>query len=53
VQSDGNAQTLAPDGYAVTQHTYQTSGHFLVRVSRTNRRGETATARLDVVVRPQ
>jgi len=53
VQSDGNAQALAPDGYAVTQHTYQAPGHYLVRVGRTNCRGETATARLDVIVRPQ
>lgn len=52
VQSDGNAQALAPDGYAVTQHTYLNAGHYLAQVSRTNRRGETATARLEIVVRP-
>jgi len=53
VQSDGNAQPLAPDGYALTQHTYQAPGHYLVQVARINRRGETATARLDVIVQPQ
>jgi murein DD-endopeptidase MepM/ murein hydrolase activator NlpD len=53
VQSDGNAQALAPDGYAVTQHTYRAAGHYLVRVSRANRRNETATARLEIIVRPR
>lgn len=53
VRSDGNADKLAPDGYAITTHRYQNGGRYLVKVSRTNRRGETATARLDVVVRPR
>ncbi|MCX7670870.1 MAG: PKD domain-containing protein, partial [Anaerolineae bacterium] len=53
VRSDGNAQTHAPDGYAVTTHRYRDAGHYLVKVSRANRRGETATARLSVVVAPR
>lgn len=53
VRSDGNAQALAPDGYAITTHRYRDSGHFLVQVSRTNRRGETGTARLQVIVAPR
>jgi hypothetical protein len=53
VRSDGNAQALAPDGYAITEHTYHAAGHYLAQVSRTNRRGETATARLEIIVRPQ
>ena len=51
VQSDGNANVHAVNGYAVTTHRYKTGGRYLVKVSRTNRRGETATARLDVTVR--
>jgi len=53
VHSDGNAQALAPDGYAITMHRYCDAGHYLVKVSRANRRGETATARLSVVVAPR
>ncbi|MFM8275223.1 MAG: PKD domain-containing protein [Gemmata sp.] len=50
VRSDGNAVQLAKDGYARTAHTYEKAGHYLVSVSRTNGRGETATARLHVRV---
>ena len=46
VQSDGNVVQLAKDGYARTVHRYAKPGHYLVRVERTNGRGETATARL-------
>jgi chitodextrinase len=53
VRSDGNTVVHAPDGYAVTTHCYQKEGRYLVAVSRTNRRGETGTARLDVIVRPR
>ncbi|MBM3888290.1 MAG: PKD domain-containing protein [Verrucomicrobia bacterium] len=53
VRSDGNAQALAPDGYAITTHRYRDAGHYLVKVSRANRRGETATARLHVLVAPR
>jgi hypothetical protein len=53
VRSDANAQVHAPDGYAVTTHRYQDAGQYLVAVSRTNRRGETGTARLEIIVRPR
>jgi murein DD-endopeptidase MepM/ murein hydrolase activator NlpD len=46
VQSDGNADPHAKDGYAITKHRYAKAGDYLVSVSRTNDRGETATARL-------
>ena len=50
VRSDGNAVQLAKDGYARTIHRYEKPGHYLVRVERTNSRGETAVARLQVRV---
>jgi murein DD-endopeptidase MepM/ murein hydrolase activator NlpD len=50
VRSDGNAVMLAKDGYARTLHKYEKTGHYLVRVERTNARGETAVARLHVRV---
>ena len=50
VQSDGNVDQHAHDGYAVTTHRFEKPGHYLVRVERTDRRGATATARLHVVV---
>ena len=53
MRSDGNAQELAPDGYAITTHCYRDAGDYLVRVSRANRRGETATARLHLLVAPK
>lgn len=37
----------------MTKHRYADAGQFLVQVSRTNRRGETGTARLEVIVRPR
>lgn len=49
-RSDGNVNQQAPDGYAVTTHRYREAGHYLVKVWRANRRGETATAHLHVVV---
>jgi len=52
-RSDGNAQALNPDGYAITKHRFGDAGRYLVKVWRANRRGETATARLDVIVRPR
>ncbi len=51
VQSDGNAEKHAKDGYAVTTHTYREAGDYLARVERTNERGETAVAHLHVPVR--
>jgi murein DD-endopeptidase MepM/ murein hydrolase activator NlpD len=50
VHSDGNAVQHAKDGYAVTTHRYERPGHYLVRVERSNNRGERATAHLDVHV---
>ncbi|NLF08922.1 MAG: PKD domain-containing protein, partial [Pirellulaceae bacterium] len=40
----------AKDGYAVVKHRYVAPGDYLVSVSRTNNRGQTATARLHVYV---
>ena len=53
VKSDGNAIAHAPDGYAITTHRFEKPGHYLVSVRRTNLRGETATARLQVRVGPR
>ncbi len=50
VQSDGNVDQRAKVGYAVTTHRFARPGHYLVGVSRTDRRGTSATARLHVVV---
>jgi murein DD-endopeptidase MepM/ murein hydrolase activator NlpD len=50
VQSDGNVVPLAKDGYARTVHTYKNAGHYIVRVERTNNRGEIAIAHLQVRV---
>jgi hypothetical protein len=51
-KSDGNVKQLAPDGYAVTAHTYQRAGDYLVRVQRTNRHGHTAATHLWLRVEP-
>src|SRR5206468_7458 len=48
VQSDGNVVQLAKDGYARTVHAYAKSGHYVVRVERTDRRGHSAIAHLHV-----
>jgi len=53
VQSDGNANPHAKDGYAVTTHHYKQPGHYIVSVERTNRRGETGMDHLDVLVEPR
>ena len=50
VQSDGNVVPLAKDGYARTVHAYSKAGHYLVRVERTDRRGHSAVAHLQVRV---
>jgi hypothetical protein len=50
VQSDGNAVQLAKNGYAITTHRYAKAGHYLVSVTRSNDRGQSATARLYVEV---
>lgn len=49
-RSDGNQRSLNLNGYAVTSHCYAKPGRYLVTVSRTDKRGETATTRLCVVV---
>jgi hypothetical protein len=53
VQSDGNAEAHAADGYAITTHRYARPGHYLVTVHRTNRRGETGMDHLHVLVEPR
>ena len=50
VQSDGNVVQLAKDGYAATVHRFEKPGIYLVRVSRTNKQGFTATAHLKVFI---
>ena len=50
VHSDGNVIQHAPDGYAVTSHSFAKPGDYLVRVERTNNAGLKATARLHVWV---
>jgi hypothetical protein len=50
VRSDGNVKPLAKDGYAVTTHRFKKAGHYVVRVERTNDRGETAIGHLQVRV---
>jgi murein DD-endopeptidase MepM/ murein hydrolase activator NlpD len=50
VRSDGNVVALAKDGFAVTEHRYAKPGDYLVKVERTNARGETAVAHLHVRV---
>lgn len=50
VRSDGNARVHDPHGYAVTTHRFARPGDYLVRVQRTNARGETALAHLWVPV---
>jgi inosine-uridine nucleoside N-ribohydrolase/murein DD-endopeptidase MepM/ murein hydrolase activator NlpD len=48
VKSDGNQEVHDPNGYAQTEHRYSRAGHYLVRVERSNQRGEKATAHLMV-----
>ena len=50
VKSDGNVEQHAKDGYAVTQHRFAKPGHYLVRVERTNERGQKGTGHLHVTV---
>jgi hypothetical protein len=50
VRSDGNVRAHAPDGYAVTTHSFARPGDYLPHVERTDRLGRTATARLHVRV---
>jgi murein DD-endopeptidase MepM/ murein hydrolase activator NlpD len=50
VQSDGNVVKLAKDGYARTVHRFEKPGHYVVRVERTDARGHTAIAHVQVRV---
>jgi len=50
VHSDGNIQPHARDGYASVVHRFSQPGDYLVRVERTNRRGQKATSRLYVPI---
>jgi hypothetical protein len=52
VKSDGNVEKLAKDGFAVTEHRFAQPGEYLVRVERSNERGEPAIAHLSVLVEP-
>ena len=49
-KSDGNAAPLAKDGFAVTTHTFQKPGNYVVRVERANRLGQKAITHLIVRV---
>lgn len=50
VQSDGNAVSLAPDGYAETKHRYQQPGDYIVQVERSDQHGVKAVTHLHVHV---
>ncbi len=49
-RSDGNVEQLAPEGYAVIEHTYEKPGDYFVRVRRMNEQGHLAEDRLFVRV---
>ena len=49
-KSDGNVKPMAPNGYAVTTHTFAKPGDYLVRVERADAQGRRATAHLHVRV---
>jgi hypothetical protein len=49
-KSDGNAEPMAKDGYAIVSHTFRKPGDYLVRVERENRFGYKAVARLHIRV---
>jgi hypothetical protein len=51
VKSDGCAEEKAKDGYARTKHAFRKPGDYIVRVGRTNERGESAVTHLWVQVR--
>ncbi|MSU21277.1 MAG: PKD domain-containing protein [Pedosphaera sp.] len=52
VKSDGNVNSLAKDGYALTEHRFAKSGRYLVSVERTNEHGQKAISHLHVPVGP-
>ena len=49
-RSDGNVDSHAKDGYARITHQYEKSGHYLVRVERTDEQGRRAVAHVHVRV---
>ncbi len=51
VKSDGCSVEKNKEGYARTQHVFRKPGDYIVRVERSNERGEKATAHLWVPVR--
>lgn len=51
-KSDGNVDQLAPDGYAVIEHSYENPGNYFVHVHRTDEHGLLAEDRLHVRVDP-
>jgi hypothetical protein len=48
VQSDGNVDPHAKEGYARTVHRFEKAGHYVVGVERTNRRGFPAIGHVHV-----
>jgi len=44
-ESPDDAAALAPEGYAVIEHSYDKGGHYIVSVSRTHDNGQTAHAK--------
>ena len=50
VKSDGCVKPLAKDGFAVTEHRFAKPGNYIVRVERSNERGEKTMAHLWVEV---
>lgn len=51
-RSDGNVKPLAPDGYVELRHRFARPGHYIVRVQRTDRHGQTASNAVHVEVEP-
>jgi murein DD-endopeptidase MepM/ murein hydrolase activator NlpD len=52
VKSDGAVNRLAKDGFAITEHRFAKPGNYVVRVERSNERGEPAITHLWVPVEP-
>jgi murein DD-endopeptidase MepM/ murein hydrolase activator NlpD len=50
VQSDGNVEEHNPQGYAITKHRYEKSGHYIATVKRRNEYGHEAVTHLHVRV---
>ncbi|WP_298869175.1 PKD domain-containing protein [uncultured Gimesia sp.] len=53
VKSDGNVKALNENGYAVTEHTFEKPGDYLVTVKRSRDDGVIAVTRLHVRVEPK